>query len=80
MDISHFGLFDLAARRPTLADRDGIATVDAVLTRTPPARIANDNAATAGKQRRRMVASDRKVIYRSLLRFVGQRGSEPGPA
>jgi hypothetical protein len=81
MDISHFGLFDLSTRRPTWTDRAGIASVDGVgLTPPQPARIANDNGIEAGKRRRRIALSDRRAIHRTLLRLVGQRGSEPGRA
>jgi hypothetical protein len=81
MDISHFGLFDLAAHRPTWTDRAGIALVDGVgLARPQPARIANDNGMEAGKRRRWITPSYRGVIRRSLLRLASQRGGEPGPA
>jgi hypothetical protein len=81
MDISHFGLFDLAARRPTWTGRAGIASVDDVGRARPTlARIANDNGIEAGKRRRRIAPSGGGLIQRLLLRLAGQRGSEPGPA
>ncbi len=81
MDVSHFGLFDLTSHQPRWTGQPGIATEGRVVPIVPARRgVANDNVKHDAARARRAGPAGRLRPYKSLLRLVLHRGTEPGKA
>ncbi len=81
MDVSHFGLFDLTRHQPRWTGQAGIAVEDGVVPIGPARRgIANDNIKHVASRTAQPGPARRLRPYRSLLRLVLHRGTEPGQA
>jgi len=81
MDVSQFGLFDLACRQPRWTGEPISMPEERVVPIGPVRRgVANDNTRHGAGHTRRAAPPARPRAYRSLFRIVLLRNTEHGPA
>ncbi len=81
MDVSHFGLFDLTSHQPRWTGQPGNAAEGRVVPIGAVRRgIANDNVEHDAPRTRRAKSARRLRHYKSLMKLVLHRGTEPGQA
>ena len=81
MDVSHFGLFDLAHNQARWTAPPMIALEERVVPIEPVRRgVANDNIKHTSMRIGRAEPPPRLRPYKSLFRLMLHRGTEPGQA